>query len=120
MFYKKAILINSTKFTEKQSHRSLFFDKVLGLKFKKKDSRTTVGRLFLLITLYSLRRPLPQNVTLDLDYSLMINYKHFQSKYSESLRVPVNKIEFVNLTRSPTAQKMKFSIKDFFSKCFVQ
>ena len=67
--------------------------------------------------LYSLRRPQTQGVTFDLGYSLMINYKHFQSKYCESLRVRINKIEFVNLTRWPTAQKMKFSIKHFFSKC---
>ena len=52
------------------------------------------------------------SVTLDLGYSLMINYKHFHSKYCESLRVRINKIEFFNLTRSPTAQRMKFSIKD--------
>ena len=46
----------------------------------------------------------------------MIKYKHFQNKYCELLRVRINKIEFVNLTRSLTAQKMKFSIKDLFSK----
>ena len=55
----------------------------------------------------SLRQPQPQNVTLYFGYSLMKNYKHFQRKYCESLRVRVNKIKFVNLTRSPTAQKMK-------------
>ena len=66
--------------------------------------------------LYSLRRPQTQGVTFDLGYSLMINYKHFQSKYCESLRVRINKIESVNLMRSPTVQKMKFSVKDFFSK----
>ena len=32
----KAILINFTKFTGKQLYRILFFDKVLGLKFKKR------------------------------------------------------------------------------------
>ena len=108
-FYKKAVLVNftkftekqSTKFTEKRSSKSLFFDKVLCL---KKDSRTTAGRLFLLNTLYSLHPPQPQNVALNLGYSLMINYKHFQSKYCEPLRVRINKIKFVKLTRSPTAQ----------------
>ena len=50
----------------------------------------------------------------------MIYYKHYQSEYCESLRVRINKIEFVNLTRSPTAQKMKFSTKDFFSKYGLQ
>ena len=114
-FYKKAILINFTKFIAEQSYKNLFFDKVLGLKFKKR-LRTTTRRLFLLNTLYSLRRPQPQNVALDLSDSLMINYKHFQSKYCESLRVRINKIEFVNLTHSPTAQNLKCSIKDFFSK----
>ena len=74
-------------------------------------------RLFLLNSLYSLRRHQPQNVILDLGYSLIIYYKHFQSKYCESLRVRINKIEFVKLTRSPSAQKMMFSVKDFFSKC---
>ena len=82
----------------------------------KKDSWTTAGQLFLLNTLYSLRRPQPQNVAIDLFYSLMINYKYFRSKYCESLRVRINEIEFVNLTSPPTAQKMKFTIKDFLSK----
>ena len=36
VFYKKAALVNLTKFTGKQLYRSLFFDKVLGLKFKKR------------------------------------------------------------------------------------
>ena len=63
--------------------------------------RNTFRRLFLLNALYLLRRPQPQNVTLDLGYSLMINYKHFQSKYRESQRVQINKIEFVKLTHSP-------------------
>ena len=72
----------------------------------KKDSWTTAGQLFLLNTLYSLRRPQPQNVAIDLCYSLMINYKYFRS----------NEIEFVNLTSPPTAQKMKFTIKDSLSK----
>ena len=100
VFYKKAILINFTKFTGKQLYRGLFFDKVLGLMFQKKDSRTTAGRLFLLNTLYSLSRPQPQNVTFDLAYSLFINYKHFSSKYWESLVVQINKIKFVKLTHS--------------------
>ena len=108
-FYKKAMLINFTKFTEKKSCRSLFFDKVLGLKFKK-NSRTTAGQLFRLNTLYSLRRPQPQNVTLVRGYSLMVNYKHFRGKYCESLRVRINKIESVNLARSPT-KKWRFQLR---------
>ena len=108
VFHKKAILINYTKFTEKQSYSSLFFDKVLGLKLKKILTDYHWATIFakhpLLVTSTS--------VTLDLGYSLMINYKHFHSKYCESLRVRINKIEFFNLTRSPTAQRMKFSIKD--------
>ena len=55
--------------------------------------------------------------TLDHGYFLMINYKYFQSKYFESRQVRINKIEFVNLTRWPTARKMKFSNENFFSKC---
>ena len=47
----------------------------------------------------------------------MIYYKNLQSKYCESLQGRINKIELVNLTRSPTAQKMKIFIKDFLSKC---
>ena len=85
MLYKKAILINFAKFTEKELYRSLFFDKDFVLKYLKKDSQTTAARLFLRNTLYSLHRPQPENVTLDLGYS--------------------------------TAQKMKFPIKDFLSKC---
>ena len=89
VFCKKTILTDFTKFTGKQLYRSLFFDKVLGLKFKMQNA------------LYSLHRPQPQNVTLDLGYSLMINNKQFQSKYCESLRVRINIIEFVKLTHSP-------------------
>ena len=62
---------------------SHFFDKVLDLKFKKRlaDYRwATISAKYL----YSLRRPQPQNYTLDLGYSLMINNKYFQSKYLES------------------------------------
>ena len=35
VFFKKAILTNFKKFTGKQLYSSLFFDKVLGLEFKK-------------------------------------------------------------------------------------
>ena len=48
--------------------------------------RTTVGWLFLLNTFYSVRRPQPQNVILDLCYFPIIIYEHFQSKHCKSLR----------------------------------
>ena len=119
LFFKKSMLINFTKLTEKQSYRSLFFDTILGLKFKK-DSRTTAGRIFLLNTLYSLRQPQPQNV-LDLSPWPWLfsddKLQNFQNKYCQSLQVRINKIEFANLIRLPTAQKMKFFIKALFSKC---
>ena len=95
---EKAILINFTKSTRKPLYRSLFFEKVVGLKFKKKSRGLPLGGLLLLNTLYLLRQP--QKVTLDLGYSLMINYKHFQSKYCESLRVRINKIKFDKLAYS--------------------
>ena len=63
----------------------------------------------MLYTLYSLRRPQPQNVTLDLDYSLSgDNYKHFQGKNCKSLKVGINKTEFVKLIHSNTVP-FKFS-----------
>ena len=49
----KVILINFTKLIGKQLYRSLFFHKVVDLKFKK-NSQTIAERLFLLNTLYSL------------------------------------------------------------------
>ena len=36
VFYKKTVLINFTKFKGKHFYRTLFLDKVVGLKFKKR------------------------------------------------------------------------------------
>ena len=77
---KKAIRINFAKFAGKQLYSSLFLDKVLGLKFKKR----LAGGLFQLNTLYLLRRPRPKNVTLDLAYSLIINYSRASLKQTSS------------------------------------
>ena len=63
VFYKKAILINFTKFTEKQSYWSLFSDKVSGLKFKKRlaDCRwaTISGKYSLFVTSTSVTKCYP-------------------------------------------------------------
>ena len=74
MFFKKAVLMNFTKFAEKQSYRSPFFDTILGLKFNKRlaDNRwsTASAKYPLFVALTS---------ALDLGYSLMINYKIFRA-----------------------------------------
>ena len=67
IFKKTPIQVFSCEF--RQIYQNIFF------------LNNIAGWLVLLNSLYSLRRPQPQNVTLDLVYPLMIIHEHFQSKY---------------------------------------
>ena len=71
VFYEKAIQISFTKFIEKQSYRSLFSDRVSGLKLKERLADYYWATISAKCSLYSLRRPQPQNVTLELVSSLI-------------------------------------------------
>ena len=62
-----------------------------------KTFRIRLGRLLNVLCTFNLRTV---STGLDLAYSLIINYKYFQSKLRESLRVQINKIKFVKLTHS--------------------
>ena len=114
------MLINFTKFTEKQSYRNLFFDTILGLKFKKRLANYRWSTISAKYSLFA-ASPQPQNILVLSSWPWLFSDDklwNFQSKCCGSLQVRINKIEFVNLTRLPTAQKMKFSINAFFSKCY--
>ena len=84
VFFKKAMLINFTKFTEKQSYRSLFFDTILDLKFTKRlaDYRWSTISYFCKLSLLrcvDLSHKISLTSALALGYSLMINYKIFRT-----------------------------------------
>ena len=86
MFYKKAILINFTKFTGKQLYRCLFFDNVLALQFKKRlaDYRWAAisAKYPLFVTLTS-----AENVT-PVDKGRKLNvYKTFRIRLGRLLNV---------------------------------